>query len=100
MASLSGDTASFSDLSVLLECSPLGDDQIQELVDMLLTRKDDGWQSANKTDDSVTNWKKKFNEVKEQYEDSMLMCAHILDYIKDTIIRTPIMRVIVTIIRP
>lgn len=38
---------------------------------MLLTRKDGGWQSASKTDDSVTNWKKKYTEVKEQWEDGM-----------------------------
>lgn len=76
VASSSGDTASFSSLSSLLESSPLGDDQIQELVDMLLTRKDDGWQSANKGDDSVTNWKKKFNEMKEQCEDGMAILLY------------------------
>ena len=76
MASSSGDTTSFSNLSSLLESSPLGDDQIQELVDMLLTRKDDGWQSANKADDSVTNWKKKFNEMKEQCEDGMAILEY------------------------
>ena len=48
------------------------DDQIQELVDMLLTRKDGGWQSANKADDSVASWKKRYNEIKEQWEDGML----------------------------
>ena len=67
----SGDTASFSSLSTLLESSPLGDDQIQQLVDLLLTRKDDGWQSASKGDDSASNWKKKFTEMKEQCEDGM-----------------------------
>lgn len=49
----------------------MGDDQIQELVDKLLTRKDGGWQSANKGDDSVANWKKRFTEIKEQWEDGM-----------------------------
>ena len=71
LASLSGDTASFSNLSTLLESSPLGDDQIQQLVDLLLTRKDDGWQSTNKGDDSASNWKKKFTDMKEQCEDGM-----------------------------
>lgn len=56
-----------------MESSPLGDDQIQELVDMLLTRKDGGWQSANKGDDSLASWKKRFSEVKEQWEDGMLL---------------------------
>lgn len=55
-----------------MEFSPLRDDQIQELVDMLLTRKDGGWQSANKADDSVASWKKRYNEIKEQWEDGML----------------------------
>ena len=40
------------------------DDQIQALVDMLLTRKDGGWQSANKADDSIASWKKRYNEIK------------------------------------
>ena len=69
----SGDTASFNDLSILLEFSPLRDDQIQALVDMLLTRKDGGWQSANKADDSIASWKKRYNEIKEQWEDGMLL---------------------------
>lgn len=54
----------------------MGDDQIQELVDMLLTRKDGGWQSANKSDDSVTNWKKRFTDIKEQCDDGMYVCAY------------------------
>jgi len=63
-------TATFSDLSALLETSPLRDDQIQNLVDMLLTRKDGEWQSANsKNDNSAVAWKKKYEDIKEQFED-------------------------------
>jgi len=38
---------------------------------MLLTRKDGGWQPANKSDDSAANWKKRFTEIKEQCDDGM-----------------------------
>ena len=66
-------TATFSDLSGLLETSPLRDDQIQDLVDMLLTRKDGEWQSANsKNDNSIVALKKKYEEIKEQFEDGEL----------------------------
>jgi len=48
----------------------LRDDQIQDLVDMLLTRKDEEWQSASsKNDNSAVAWKKKYEDIKEQFED-------------------------------
>lgn len=40
---------------------------------MLLTRKDEEWQSANnKNENSISAWKKKYEDIKEQFDDGEL----------------------------